>query len=84
MNLAIVFALDPEMGQTFSLSREVDENATKQEIYNHLKAEAELSDDAVDTILVVKSVLASGDKDFIGAPEVVHFWTAASDNFSDC
>jgi hypothetical protein len=79
MNLAIVFALDPEMGQTFSLSREVDENATKQEIYNHLKAEAELSDDAVDTILVVKSVIDVYRHPV--APEVVHFWTASGGNF---
>ena len=80
MNLAIVFAVDPFSNETFSLSREVDENATKQIIYDYLKVEAHLTDDAVDTILVVKSMVDVYRHPV--APEIVHFWSAVNGDFS--
>ena len=70
---AIIFVVDVDTGQTFSLSREVD-TVDRQEIYDLLKDEAHATDDNIDTILVLANA-------YEGAPDVIRHWTALNGDF---
>jgi hypothetical protein len=77
MHLGIIFAVNSGNGETFSLSREVEESAGKRAVYDLLKGEAHLDDESIDSILVVKNGAS-----LIHAPEVEHFWTGRNGDFN--
>jgi hypothetical protein len=81
--LAILFATDfGDSGETLTMSREVETDDIKV-IYPYLKSEAQVADDDVDTILLVKSarVLSIPRWNAPMAPEVCKHWSARAGNF---
>lgn len=71
MYTAILFAVDPGGGDTLSLSRQVNEKESKENILQYLQKEAQLPNrDAMDTVLIMKNGKS--------APEVVYHWTGAN------
>jgi hypothetical protein len=79
MYLAILFATNPETGETFSCSTEVEDDADKNSIYNALKKMSHCADNSFDTILVVES----GSWEH-APPAVIDHWTAANGDFEEC
>lgn len=75
---AILFAVDPFGGETFTLSREVDTDDCAQ-VYAYMKAEGQVQSDQVDTILLVKSACDAAG--YPTAPEVFKHWTSYAANF---
>lgn len=59
-------------GETLTTSLHVQTD-DKQEIYNLCKSEADITDDEVDTILVLRNG--------VDGPEVFHHWTAGGGDF---
>ena len=81
--LAILFATDfGDSGETLTMSREVETDDIKV-IYPYLKSEAQVTDDDVDTILLVKGAFAQSIPrwDASEAPQVCKHWSARAGNF---
>jgi hypothetical protein len=84
--LGIIYCLDSDSGETFTLSREVDTD-DKKTVYDLLKSEAQCTDDDVDVILLVKSTYEVLDSkgsgpSLLGSPEVHKFWRAGGGDFA--
>ena len=81
MYTAILFAVDHDTGSTLSFSRAVDTD-DKETIYNYMKQEGKLADDAIDSILLVKN--GGGSAIHIhAAPDVFRHWTAENGDFEN-
>lgn len=72
--LAILFAMNIGSGETFSMSRAVDTDDLPT-IFAHLKQEAHVSSENIDTILLVQNG-ENGQH-----PRVVKHWSAVNGNF---
>lgn len=81
MYTAILFAVDTDTGSTLSFSREVDTD-DKETIYNYMKQEGKLVDDAIDSILLVRNG-DSGSRHVQAAPDVFRHWTAENGDFEN-
>lgn len=71
MYLAILYAADINSGETLTMSREVDTDDVSI-IYPYLKSEAQVTDDQVDTILLIEPQ---------DPPHVKKFWAARGGDF---
>lgn len=87
MYLGVIFLVDVESGESFSLSRELVSDNKKQ-TYDYLCSEAHADPDNVDTILVLESQWDASDKSSLLtdgpkplAPKVVRFWRAGNGDF---
>ncbi len=74
MYLALLVALS-ENGETFTISVGT-KTRDKKSVYSMLKAVAQVSDDEMDTILIITNAGQDGEP-----PYVVEFWRAANGDF---
>jgi hypothetical protein len=78
MYLGIIFGVSQFCGDTFSLSREVEEGLDVEDYFDFLAGEAKLDHEDVDRILIV----GPASNSFIShTPEVIHMWSAANGDF---
>lgn len=83
MHTAVLFCVVGDGDDTFTISREVDEDfiGDPQSLFDYMRDEAKVVSDEVDTILVMRN--GGGDTDFEESPgpKVVQHLTAGNGDF---